>query len=527
MAVEGAGESVGAGRDGGGDVADPAFDRGDDLLAAFGHHPRDVRNMGTEVLVEALRAGVQHLLEAGEPLVDRGGDLDGFGGDLLVESVEIVPHDVVDVGGALREILDELAAVGLHRAVEFADVARDEIAECRGIAADPFGELGAVVGEHLLERLQALREHVADHVAARGDRVGEPLGVAAEVLGDAVAVRDDAFGDLRARLLELGDHVVAALAQSEDDVLARRPERAVGVFRARREGVGELRGRFDEQLRRRFGACGDRLGELAGAVLHALQQRLGPLREAVDHAVESAGERLLQVGRDLGELVVDRIGLEIHAGGEALARGLDRPGGVVAGALEALQEVGAAFAELLDHGIAGGAERDRDVLALLGERTGDAARRLVDALGDELAHRGDVVGEVEVDVGDGVAHLLGLADQRLALLGEAVEQIADAHLVVVVGALERRHLAVDQRLELGRAGERPLDAVAHRRDLAADRLADGDDRVPRHGVGLGEAQRRLGHRLRDRPQLLRALEHVGEHIEEDHRRADRGGEADE
>ena len=420
----------------------------------------------------------------------------------------------MDVGRALAQILDQLAAMGLHGAVEFADVAGDQIAERRRVAADPFGELGAVVGEHLLEGLQALGQHVAHHVAARRDGVGEHLGIAAEMLGDVVAVRDDGLGDLVAGLLELGDHVAAAQAEVEDDGFAGRAQRVVDLLGAHRDGLGELAGGVDELPRHHFGAIRNRIREFARALLHVLEHRRGLLGEAVDHAVEPSRQRLLQVGRDLEELLVEGVGLEVEAGGQALARGVDRARGVVAGALQALQEVGAAFAELLDHGVAGGAERDRDLLALLGERTGDALRRLVDALGDQLAHRGDVVGEVEVDVGDGVADLLGLSDQGFALLGEAVEQVADAQFVVVVGALQRRHLVVDQRFELGGARQRALDAVAHGGDLAADRLTDGDDRIARHGVGLGEAHGHLGHGMGDRAQFLRPRQHVGEREEE-------------
>ena len=42
---------------------------------------------------------------------------------------------------------------------------------------------------------------------------------------------------------------------------------------------------------------------------------------------------------------------------------------------EALEQVAAALAERVDHGVAGAAERERDVLALLGERLGDASAR--------------------------------------------------------------------------------------------------------------------------------------------------------
>ncbi len=105
---------------------------------------------------------------------------------------------------------------------------------------------------------------------------------------------------------------------------------------------------------------------------------------------------------------------------------------------------------------------------------------------------------------DGVANLLGLADQRVALAAEILQQRADAHLVVVVGVFERGDFVGDQRLELGGARERALDAVAHGRDLAADRLADGDDRLARNRLGLGQPHGDFGHRLRDQPHFLRA-----------------------
>ena len=192
--------------------------------------------------------------------------------------------------------------------------------------------------------------------------------------------------------------------------------------------------------------------------------------------------------------------------------------GLLAGALEPLEQVAAALAERVDHGVAGVAERARDVLALLGQRVGDPPRCLVDLLGDELADLGDVVAEIEMHAVDGVADLLGLADQRVALAAQILEQAADAHFVVVVGALERGDLVGDQRLELGGARQRALDAVAHGGDLAADRLADGDDRLARDRLRLGEPHGDLGHRLGDEPQLLRAPHHVGEHVEEDDRR---------
>jgi len=104
---------------------------------------------------------------------------------------------------------------------------------------------------------------------------------------------------------------------------------------------------------------------------------------------------------------------------------------------DAIRSVRLLCSLVADACIAGAAERHGDVLALLGQRRGDLLRALIDAHRDVVADRGDVVGEVEMHAGDGIAHLLGLADQRVALVREGLEQPADADLVVVVSALER------------------------------------------------------------------------------------------
>ena len=67
--------------------------------------------------------------------------------------------------------------------------------------------------------------------------------------------------------------------------------------------------------------------------------------------------------------------LKFRLDGQPVAGAGDGVRGLLAGALQPLEQVAAALAERADHGIAGAAERERDVLALLGERLGDLLRR--------------------------------------------------------------------------------------------------------------------------------------------------------
>ena len=266
---------------------------------------------------------------------------------------------VGDFLGAFAQPLDHLAAIGLHGAVELAEVAGDEVAERGGVARDALGKLGAAVVEHVLERLQAGGEHLAHRVAAAADDLGERFRALAEGVADLVAALDDGLGDARAGLFELGDHVAAAQVEVEHERVAGGLERAVDLLDAARDRLGELVAGLDHDL-----------GELLGAAGHHVEDRRRLLREAVGDAVEPHRHHVLQVGGDLGELVADMVGLEIQRRGQAVAGGADGLAGGGARRFQAFEQVAAALAELFDHGVAGVAERARDVLALLGQRRG-------------------------------------------------------------------------------------------------------------------------------------------------------------
>ena len=201
--------------------------------------------------------------------------------------------------------------------------------------------------------------------------------------------------------------------------------------------------------------------------------------------------------------------------------------GLRAGFLEPVEQVAAALAEREDHIVAGMAQGGGDVGAALFKRAGDAFRDFVDARGDRVRNQRDVVAQVDLHAGDGAANLLGLADQVVALMGDVLQQRADAHFVVGIGALERCDFVGHQRFKFAGARDRAFDAVAHRRDLAADRLTDGDHRVGGSTFGFREADRDLRHRLRDHPHFLAAPGEACEEIEQQHRRKEQRGKAAE
>ncbi|MEZ5775905.1 MAG: hypothetical protein R3D33_14740 [Hyphomicrobiaceae bacterium] len=96
---------------------------------------------------------------------------------------------------------------------------------------------------------------------------------------------------------------------------------------------------------------------------------------------------------------------------------------------------------------------------------------------------------------------------------QLVDQAADTALVLAIGTLERGDLVVDQRLQLAGPADRPRDGVVHRRDLAADRLAERGDLLLGEPVGLGEPHGDLRHGRGHQPHRLGAPSEIAEEPE--------------
>ena len=260
-----------------------------------------------------------------------------------------------------------------------------------------------------------------------------------------------------------------------------------------------------------FGAVGNPVDDGGGALLEFAGDAVDPL---VQHLMDAVGQ--------IDELVMDVAGLEIEAGGETLAGVEHRARGFGAGFLEPVEQIAAALAERENHVVAGTAERAGDVGAAFLQRTGDAFGDLVDPGCDRIRDQRDIVAKVDLHAGDGAANLLGLSDQVVALVGDVLQQRTDPHLVVGIGALKCRDFIGNQGFEFAGARDRALDAVAHRRDLAANGLADGHHGIAGRTLRLGKTDRDLRHRLRDHPHFLAARGQAGEEIEQQDRHDEHG-----
>ena len=442
-------------------------------------------DLGVERGVEIGHAVAERGLELHQALIERGGDLAAVRGQAGVEGVDIGLQAFGDILGALAHPLDDLAAEGFDGAIEFGDVAGDQRAERAAVAGEFLREVAALVLHQFVERAHLQRQRIVRGFGLADDLRHQRVDGDVERFAGLVAAGQDLGREAIAGIVDLADEIAAAQFEFQQ-------ERVAGIL----QGVVDL-----------FGTVGNAVDDGGGALLEFAGDAVDAL---VQHLVDAVGE--------IDELVMHVTGLEIEAGGEALAGVEHRAGGLGAGFLEAVEQVAAALAERQDHVVAGMAQRAGDVGATLFERTGDALGDFVDAGCDGVRDQRDVVAQVDLHAGNGAANLFGLADQIVALMGDVLQQRADAHFVVAIGALQRCDFVGNEGFEFAGARDRAFDAVAHRRDFTADRLADGDHGVAGGAFGLGKANRNLRHRLRDHAQFLAAPGKGGEEIQQQHRR---------
>ena len=151
------------------------------------------------------------------------------------------------------------------------------------------------------------------------------------------------------------------------------------------------------------------------------------------------------------------------------------------------------------------------------ERGGEPLSGLVQSLAQTVSGGIEVPGDAAVRVGDRVAHARTAGDDRFALIGHFGDERANLAFVVGIGALERRDFGLHPGLEFGGARQRALDAVAHRGELAANRLRQGGDMFARHRFRLRQTNRDLRNRARRLAQFAHAARKRGEGEHEEDR----------
>ncbi len=309
------------------------------------------------------------------------------------------------------------------------------------------------------------------------------------------------------------------------------------------EALGEVGAAGEEALLQPLRRALEGVADLGALAVEGLDHLGAGLRQGAGDGAGILGERPGEEAAGALERLRDLDGTGLQRPAQGIADGAEIGLHAVAGGDEALDQVVAAAGHRLDHPVAGGGERQghglaavaesrRDRLAAGAERRGDPLAGPVDRRDDALGRGVELLGQGLVRALDRATHPLGIGDDRFALHHQLLDEGADADFVVRIGTLQGRDLAAHQGLELAGAGERPLDAIADRRDLAADRLRHGQDRVGGKTLGLGEPDRHLADRAGDVAHLLGPHRQHGGDEEQHHggehgRRADRALEAAE
>ena len=400
-----------------------------------------------------------------------------------------------DVFQQSSAVLAELArerAAGLGQPVGDTVAANtDDLDGSRARRFDALEEVSAVLNEFARKRIARLRQLVRDRFAAPADR-----------LDGAGRGRFNALKQVSAVLAEFARERVAGLRQAVGDGVAMKLDRVGGLDAAGIDESGDFAGMRPDRFARGLGRCGD---------LNDDGQRFRPQRLERSRAdgAEPFGEILI-ARVDLGD---QRLAVRLDRGVDFGHPGQQGGGALLGRARHALGDFGADLgkffmellalpADALDGLRSRAIHRDDDVLGRGAERRRDAVADLRKLLNDALSDALNVRGDARVRVGYRGAHVRAVDLNGFALVGHLGDQAADAALVFAGRLLERTDFRAHKRLKLGRARIGALDAVAHRRDFAADRLGKRDKLVARDRFRLGKAHRDLRDRSGGQAKLL-------------------------
>ena len=407
-----------------------------------------------EFLETGIEAAFQHLLAGAEC----GRQREGMVAQRIAEAVDAGIEDAVNgFRAAIHRLADTRQA--FHQlAVERADA-----------VFEGFGEFGNAVVEdrrQLIDRgLQPFLEEPRAKVEIHDGVVDARL----QRLAEAGALFLD-------RAVELGEHVVQ-----------RSCQRAVAAG----QGIVDVAGTGDQGF-----------VELLGALVEGGVQALGILVER-----RGAGFELLQHRRTA---LVQRDVQLFQTGIEFVGEG--KTGGI-----QRLQQGFGAGVEKIADRFGGGVRLFHQHGRARVDQRGEGFARGREAKGDFLRRKRHVFLELLVGAGDRGADALDMADDRLALAAQLLDQAAHAHFIVGIAALQRIDLGMDEGFQLGGTGDGALYALVHRHDFAAHGLTDGHDALGGDGFRVGEAQGNFRHGTGGIAQILGAGDHDREGVEQKQR----------
>ena len=311
-------------------------------------------------------------------------------------------------------------------------------------------------------------------------------------------MRLEMLGQFAGALRQARCHIVAV---SEDGVDRRGMARANAddeVVAVRGEFLCERRGRLRQLARHRVAVQADRLRGVGAAFAEAIDEFVAARAKFRTERLAGGAQLLIDAG-NAAEQVVRRL----LAGPRETRADIEPERRQIVMHLRRLR------GDTTGRGVAGALERNGDFFRGGTERSSDPLAGAGDAFAQAVGDPFEVGGDALMGAGDGGAHPSPIGDNRFALIRHFGDQRTHPALVVGIRALQRRDFRAHKRLKLRGARQSALDAVAERRDFAANCLGKGDDLLGRQRFGLGEAHRDLGKRLCRQPQFLRPAHHRG------------------
>jgi len=498
------------------------FVRAGDVVDALDEVLCDAVGELVEVTLDLVRSAEQVIVGGAHALDQQVGRSEALLLDRIRDALQPADDQFLELVDARIQRLGHLQGPGAQRLVDLGCALGKRCGHLRGLRGEVFAHAGDALLDRLGGALRTLGNGLREFERTGGKRFVQRLRARVERGLDAIDALVEVFRDFanlgRDPLIERREAVARGFRNPGDsgfhlvdDAAAVTPHGGFEGLHALRHGLVERAGIRGDAVRDVVAARGDGVGKGTQLLADSVLEGLAALGDHPRNFVGALAEPHMHVVCRL----LQRFGYLVVAVGDGF-RDLDADFG------QALGRFRAPLGQAVEDGIAGIHELGAGVFGAHQDVFRDAAGRAVECARDAVGDVLHVEGESFVGMRDRVAQMRGVFDDRVTFVVEFADQCTHAVFVLVVGALERRDFAPHHGLEFGCARDGAFDAVAERRDFAADGLADRNDGVGGDAFGLGEAQRDFRHRARDMAHFLRAANKHRRHDEEEGRQQDCG-----